>query len=214
MPLFEEKGEVQIETGVSTTSLYMVGNYSFSEKYALIANGSISYWNFLDYLSPGSHIADYLGVIGAPAPYHAFELGIGRYNLLPYSTRLLEVFFGAGYGMGYYENNIKQNFLQGFAQLNTGKKFKHVEIGWSLRTAFSGFHSQVRWSDIIEHERYKTIHLEPQFLIRVGGKRIKWFYRTGLNLAFPLSSNSMMKTIDYDPGYTMLHFSTGISYRF
>jgi hypothetical protein len=192
----------------------MVGNYAFSEKYALMATGSMSYKTiFSNYSSSGSYITDYIG-IGFPVKFHAFEFGIGRYNILPYSNRLLEVFVGAGYGMGYNSTITKQNFLQGFAQLNIGKKLNHVEIGWSLRTAFSGFHSQVKMSDMIEHERYQAIHLEPQFLIRVGGQRVRWFYRSGLNLAFPLSSNSMMKAIDIDPGHTILHFSTGISYRF
>ena len=43
MPLFEQKGELQIEAGTSTNSPFIIGSYAFSEKYAVIANGSISY---------------------------------------------------------------------------------------------------------------------------------------------------------------------------
>ena len=43
IPLFEEKGEIQIEAGASTNSVFAAGSYAFSEKFALIANGSMSY---------------------------------------------------------------------------------------------------------------------------------------------------------------------------
>ena len=48
IPLFEEKGEVQIEVGANVTDIFVTGSYAFSDKYALIANGSLSYQNFLD----------------------------------------------------------------------------------------------------------------------------------------------------------------------
>jgi len=46
IPLFEEKNEVQVEVGASTTSVYLTGGYAFSKKYAFVVNGSLSYLNF------------------------------------------------------------------------------------------------------------------------------------------------------------------------
>jgi hypothetical protein len=218
IPLFENKGEAQIETGVSTNSLYMTGSYAFSEKYAIIANGSISYTAIAgQYILPHGEWTFYWK---GDVPHYSFEAGIGRYNLLPSSERKLELFAGAGYGMSAHNftKYPNQNYKQGFIQLNTGKRYNYVEVGWSLRSQFSRFDNQhFVWYDNheygLEHEKYNAIHLEPMFVIRVGGQRVKWFYRCGINLAFPLSSNSIMKTCKIEGGYTLLHFSTGISYR-
>ena len=223
IPLFENKGEAQIETGVSTNSLYLAGNFAFSEKYAIIANGSISYPAIA-----GQSIVHYDELtlfLEGDIPHYSFEVGVGKYNLLPSSKRRLELFAGAGYGMSSYNftKYPNQNYKQCFIQVNTGKRYNYLEVGWSLRSAFSGFHHQYGVSDKdkygIEHEKYHAIHLEPLFVIRVGGQRVRWFARTGFNLAFPLSSNSLIETFVINKGYvnkgyTMFHFSTGISYRF
>ena len=222
IPLFENKGEGQIEVGASTNSLYLTGSYAFSEKFAMITNGSISYPAIA-----GQSIRHYNELTiftDGDVPHSSFEVGIGRYNLLPSSESRLEVFLGTGYGKSYsfFSKDDRQNYMQGFAQINTGKRFKHAEIGWSMRMAFSGFQYQDGYYKastypseyIIEHGKYQTFHLEPLFVIRVGGQHVKWFARTGLNLAFPLSSNSLIQTRGTDPGYTILHLSTGISYRF
>jgi len=227
VPLFEKKGEVQLETGVSTNSLYMTGSYAFSEKYAMITNGSMSYTAIAG--RNIQHHSELTFFLEGDTPHYSFETGIGRYNMLPSSERKLELFAGVGYGKASFGFNLSefpnQKYRQGFIQVNTGKRYKYVDAGWSLRSAFSGFHNQYGWSDKYNHaimnEKYKAIHLEPLFVIRVGGQRVKWFYRTGFNLAFPLSSNSVMKPLKIErnifnivEGYTLLHFSTGISYRF
>ena len=228
VPLFENKGESLIETGASTNSFYLNGSYAFSEKYAVIANGSISYPALV-----GKPIIKYNELTifrEGNVQHYSFETGIGRYNLLPPSNRRLEVFAGAGYGLkkSFWNNNNEQNYFQGFVQANIGKKYKHSEIGWSLRTAYSGFQYQHGYYKsqfdengiyqgsqlILEHESYQTFHLEPLFVIRVGGQQLRWFARAGFNLAFPLSSTSLIETLGVDKGYTIFHFSTGLSFRF
>jgi len=216
VPLFENRGEVQLEVGTSTNSLYLTGNYAFSEKYAMITNGSISYPAIAGHSL--SHINGLMTYFDGDTPHYAFEAGIGRYNLLLTSTRRLEIFAGAGYGSSNY-NFTKyphQRYFQGFVQANIGKRYQYADIGWSLRTAYSDF-----LEIFIEHINYQVFHIEPLFVVRVGGQYMKWFFRCGINLAFPLSSNSNIHLpslsrshLFSDTGYTIFHFSTGMSFRF
>ena len=216
VPLFEKKGEIQMEAGASTNSLYLTGSYAFSEKYAVIANGSVSYpalagkpirgYNELTIFTDGD------------VPHHFFEMGIGRYNLLSSSKRRLEVFAGSGYGMAYdyFSKDYKSHYFQGFMQVNAGKIYNHVEIGWSLRTVYTGFKYQYGYyisgsypnEYIIKHANYHALYIEPLFVIRVGGQHLRWFAKSGFNLGIPLSSFS--NSIDH----TIFHISTGVSFRF
>ena len=154
---------------------------------------------------------------GGDIPHYAFGAGIGRYNLLPSSDRRLEVFGGAAYGKTLESPN--PHYLQGFLQVNIGKRRRYLETGWAFRSAYSVFHGMDSfWSEkkneyIIKN--HQVFHLEPMFVVRVGGQHVKWFARIGTNLTFPLSSNSFINANGpYDRGYTILHFSTGVSYRF
>jgi len=233
VPLLEKKGEIQIEAGASTNSIFATGSYAFSEKYALITNGSMSFQNILQslYLDSGGGGVDsyYLPIGFSDVAHHSVEAGIGRYNFLPFSDRRLELFAGAGYGGAHTlsEHDKVSNF-QCFMQVNTGKRHRRFEQGWSLRTAISGFHYQHGYYKsqfdengnytgnrlIIEHGNYQALHLEPLLVIRTGGQRLKVSFRTAFNLAFPLSSPSGIKTFGIDRGYTVLHFSVGMNYRF
>jgi len=228
IPLFDEKGEVQIEIGASTNSLYLTGSYAFSEKYALIANGSMSYPGLFKYSNYGNFILDYL--LEGPIPYRSFEAGIGRYNLFSSSSgKILEVFVGAEYGLAYnlFERDDKINHLQGFVQVNTGKKINNFEIGWSLCVAYSSFHSQdVYYKSVfekrnfienrrfIDHLYFQVFHLEPLFFSKFGGERLQGFLRCGFNLTFPTTNPSLITTVGVEKGYTLIHLSMGLSYRF
>jgi hypothetical protein len=212
VPLFEKKGEVQIEAGASTNSLFLTGSYAFSEKYALIGSGSMTYCHILGRpLGPHGELSIY--PVG-DVPHRSIEAGLGRYNLFPSSEWRLEVFAGTGYGAAhsFFSDGNKQHYFQGFIQINTGKRYKHVELGWSLRTAYSGLYSQNlcfrcfsgTCGYFIEHENYQVFHLEPLFVVRTGGQHLKASFRTGFGLAFP----------SVDERYLMLHLSVGLSYRF
>ena len=218
IPLFEEKGEYQIEAGASTNSVFAAGSYAFSEKFSLIANGSMSYCYILG--KPfGWSSGEPLSIsFSGDVPHRSIEAGIGRYNLLPSSQRRLEVFAGVGYGAAHsFNSEYKQNYLLGFVQANTGKKYRHTEMGWSLRAAFSGFHESYGSTYpeyyYIENGKYQAFHLEPLFVIRTGGQRLKVSFRTGINLAFPLSFPSKIVTLRGKEGYPVFHLSCGLSYQ-
>ena len=209
VPLFENKGEVQIEAGASTNSIFATGSYAFSEKYAMAGNGSVAYSYIVD--KPVRSTNELTIFLGGDVAHRSMELSIGRYNLLPSSERRLEVFAGTGYGVAhslYSHENV--NYLLGFVQVNTGKRRKYVETGWSLRTAFSGFqneHGYYRGNEfVIDHNNYQAFHFEPLFVIRAGGQQLKMAFRSGLNYVFFLSP--------LNDGYLQIHLSIGLNYRF
>lgn len=161
-PLFEQKNEGQVELGASSNSVYLQGAYAFSDKYALIAHGNMSFRNF-------SGRYDIFNTIALSAPHKPYEplwppfdwgyfikssafshryveLGGGRYNIGS-STWKKELFAGGGcgYAFEHADNQTSKNgkfenkYWLGFVQGNIGRKWKITELGWSLRMAASGF---------------------------------------------------------------------------
>jgi len=220
VPLFEKKGEVQIEAGTSTNSIFATGSYAFSEKYALIANGNLSFHNFSPFydLSDILRKSDYslFWMTNEKLAYRSFESGLGRYNLLSSSSKWrLETFAGAMYGESRSEYwHFQNRHLQGFLQLNIGKRSKYDEIGWSSRIAYSHFSSEQEWSTDITYAKFNVFHIENFFFSRFGGEHIKVTLRYGFNLVYPGSFYSSFKNFNIDRGYSIFHFSVGLTYRF
>jgi hypothetical protein len=222
VPLFEEKGEIQIEIGASTNSLYLTGSYAFSEKYALSVAYSESFSSIFkfSYLRSGTELN--FGLIPDPTPNRLFEVSVGRYNLLPESSnRLLEVFAGLGYGMAYdhFWKDNKTRYFQCFVQVNTGKKHEKNKVGWGLRMAYSNFHNQYeRCNDEcnVVHRYFQTLHFEPMLVLRGREGNLQINFRVGFNLFVPLPISKPKAGLDsYIWISAMLsHFSLGASYRF
>jgi len=211
MPLFETKGEVQIEAGVSTTSYFATGSYAFSEKYALIANGSLSYGNFWDDIPDALTIVTF-GFAGSNVlPHHSVEMGLGRYNLLPSSKWKLETFLGAQYSMGNYHNDYDR-CLQGFTQVNIGRRYNYIETGWSLSLAYSDFQLKTLSSNTqnIKYDNANAIIAEPLVFLKLGGKQIQLFCRCGFCFLYILNSSVEISS----NFYFNAHCSTGLSFRF
>ena len=231
IPLFEEKGEVQIEAGTSTNSIFAAGSYAFSEKYAFITNFNVSFRNFskkYDF-GPDWHYAEFyiFPMPGGSFAHRSIETGIGRYNMASSSSWKREIFAGTGYGWANEGKDWKNRYLQGFVQANAGKRFKNFEIGNSLRLSGSYFMYQMPerdystgvGKDVILYRNFVVGHAEWLMCIRFGGKYLKGFVRSGLNFAYPLYlSSSEYKTIWLSRGrywnFTLYHISIGISYRF
>ena len=227
VPLFEKKGEIQLEAGASTNSLYLSGSYAFSEKYALTTNISMSYCDITG--KPIKSDIERIFFTDGDVPHRSLEMGLGRYNLFPLSKQRFEIFAGAGYGVSdSFFRHYKNNYLYSFAQANTGLRSKHIEVGWSLRMSYSGFryeegNHKSQYDDngvyqgnslIIEHGNYQALIFESLFVFRFGGQRLKGFTRGGINLAYPTTTTEKLTTFGVDRGYTMFHLSAGVSYRF
>ena len=224
-PLFEKKGEVQIEAGASANSVYGTGSYAFSEKFALIANGSLSFRNFsnrYDIVTTTSTTSgsQYFTVTNKFSHRYA-EGGLGRYNLLS-SKWKLEIFGGGGYGEAFVDFAAYKNYYWlGFFQGNFGRKWKFIEYGGSLRTAYSGFHF-IYPSDSYPHHplhlNFNNVHIEPLAFFRIGKDSLRGFVRVGFSITAPFYSFSGIKSTygiyqEYLE-YNILHLSVGLSYRF
>ena len=226
IPLFEKKGEVQIETGVSDNYVFVSGSYAFSKKYALITNGFLAFGNFSEeeYLNDLLYTISYGYLGGYISKNRYVEIGLGRYNLLPSSRWRLEAFAGAGYSMTKQGNEFSQfrkdnRYYQGFTQANISRKLKRTEIGWSLRMAYSDFQfkSFPRHSQEMIYHNFGALHVEPLMFFRFGGKHFHGVVRGGHDFLYPLSSSARDGIYHgkFDLFYVnRMHLSVGLSYRF
>jgi len=223
-PLFEKKGETQIEVGTSINSPFLIASYSFSEKYALIGSGSLSYRNFMNvYERPGMEFDLFSFPDGAFA-HRAVELGIGRYNIRPSSNYKLEVFIGGMYGNAKENKDWKNNYYQCFIQTNIGRKKEHFELGGAFRLAFSLFDNYKPYkyspssSPQVLHNTFGVAHTEALLFMKFGGENLKGVFRFGLNVAIPFISTSNREIIWHRPienrNYSLFHISIGLTYRF
>jgi hypothetical protein len=232
-PLFTQKNEKQVEVSVSTNSARFACGYAFSEKYAVILNGNISYKNFTnryDLLSENTEIAiDVIpDLFGANVKIGEFanryiEMGLGRYNLINGKWKL-EAFVGYGYGIAddtSWNMNYHANYNLCFAQMNYGIVHRHFDFGSSLRLAGSSYN--FKWTDeteytTIHHRDFNLLHIEPQVFFRFGGKFLKGVVRLGYSysVAFHSFNNvDLVKGVhDGKLQTTALHFSLGLNYKF
>ena len=238
IPLLEEKGEKQVELTASTNSLHLSTNYAFSDKYALMTNGGLSYGNFSKHYdvfeTKGSriHSGGYLQPdIGNSEFCHRYgEVGIGRYNI--FQTKIkLEVFTGVGYGVA--KDQLEQihydaDYYMGFVQLNFGSTLRNINFGCALRVASSYYDytisrdsvqiSQNYNSGIFENVNFSLIHIEPISFVRIGTENLKFVFQWGFSFYEPITlPDKEFSTRGIDHGYvntTNLHFSIGVNYKF
>lgn len=232
-PFFTQKDEKQVEISASTNSARMSCAYAFSQKYAVILNGNISYKNFTNRYDLYSYeteitigmIPDLFGKnmnIGEFANRY-IEAGLGRYNLLNGKTKF-EAFGGFGYGIAEdtsWNLSYKAKYNLCFAQMNYGIARRHIDFGFSIRMAGSSYN--FRWTDetdytTIHQRNFDLLHIEPQIFLRFGGKRLKGVARVGTSFS---NSFQSFKNIDLIKGIhngkiqtTLLHFSLGLNYKF
>ena len=237
-PLFEKKNEVEIEAGASTNSIFAAVNYAFTNKYAFIANGSMSFRNFSKWYDLSYKVGDeYQGSGGGgnwfdlselfnndnPYKHRSVEAGFGRYNILNINKLLfLEAFAGASYGDAKIIDNEYYKFdswhALGFVQANFGLKLKNIlECGFSTRFQYSYLEGKQTYLMDTQSEIKKfninAFHWQQFGFCKIGNKHIKGVVRLGINI--PLySENKTVKTNGLGYGYTLLHFSIGMNCSF
>lgn len=229
VPLLENKGETQIDIGASTTSLYLSGDYAFSNKYAIQFNGNASFHNFSSYYdiftndstnrTGGMFTPDY---DWGEFSHRYGEIGIGRYNILN-SDWKLETFIGSGIGTGFEEvYDMHSDYYLGFIQCNAGRKLKNnnFEFGFACRIAYSNFNLVYdRFEDGNKTElSFDNISAEPNVFFRVGTRSVRFYSKIGFNILYCFDS---FEGIDLARGirdeqfnFTSLHFSIGLNFRF
>lgn len=243
IPLLEEKNEGQIEVGVSTNSLYLLGNYAITDKLAIMASGNLSFYNFSHRydLFDGwksmvlNHYTDF--TIDDYDYSHVYgELGLGGYNLVDLPRLKLETFAGGGYGYAatdrsnhQKEMDAKNRYFLVFSQTNIAfrsklKKENYVEVGGAIRLAYSHFNysfEPLYWDQEKLSLRYNNIFIEPTALFRIGSQTVRFVFKVGLSIrgTFEKYKEMIINGDDYPglkngkPVTTKSHISIGINFR-
>lgn len=228
-PLHEEKGEKQIELALSSIGAHLVGNYSFSDNYALMLNGNLSYKNFTGFYDIWD-AADINFSNNFQEFAHRYgELGIGRYGIL--KTRMkLEVFTGYGYGVSFEDEKLVSgtkvkydtDYHLGFLQINYGYRSDFISAGGGLRLAFSNFNLRypIDYEEPIGYAKldYTNFHIEPFAFVKVGKGKLKFVYKFNLSLVYsyniPKGLNLNYGINDGSMVYTPINTHLGINYTF
>ncbi len=227
-PLFDEKGETQIELSASTNSLSLNAACAFSEKFGVMIDGSSSYGNYSEYndlfnKKGDIHPTSVTDPIEQGIYNHNYaEVGFARFDMLNHSVLKLETFVGGGYGRakdcyeGSYES-YKNSYGTAFAQVNFGAKLTNFSAGASTRLS-SSFHDY-EWNystPDLKRNDFVMFHVEPMLFVRAGGKHLKVV--TKLGLSFPIKTESFSDLASLVPSAetntTQAHISLGIHYTF
>ncbi|MCQ2958595.1 MAG: hypothetical protein MJ198_00205 [Bacteroidales bacterium] len=225
-PLFEEKGEKQVAVSVSSNSVSLSFADAFSEKYAVMLDGNVSYGNFTDYndafTKKGTSSRSYtdLSIYGKYS-HRYFEASVGRFNLTDNENFKLEAFLGAGYGIAdevESSENYHNKYALAFAQVNLGQHVNWFEWGTSVRLSSSL--NMFDWNDDYNkayNQNFYMFHFEPMIFCRLGGEHLKFEPRVGLSLPVSSSSFDFIESKIKDSDYyrtTLLHVSLGLHYKF
>ncbi|MCL2329427.1 MAG: hypothetical protein FWC39_13060 [Bacteroidetes bacterium] len=241
IPLLEKKGEFQGEAGASTNSIYANAAYAFTDHIAASVSGNLSYKNFSNQYDIFSIILPPL-LSSSKFAHRYAEASVGAVNVLRSETSgkpILEIFGGMGRGRATDNESICNwyrcdntdcacDYYSFFAQGNFGVKecfgIKQpiFETGLSMRLAYSLFNYVANKNDdFLFQTNFGAFHIEPMGFVRVGGEKLKFVYRQGLNLAFTkkdptgehYSFRGFNETNIGKLRYTIFHFSIGASYR-
>ena len=200
IPLISEKGDLQVDAGITTCiTANVTASYGLTDKIALQVFGSI--------------------VNG-----YYFQAAAGPYKKLKNGS-ILELYNGIGYGYGDAYNDANPGHLSGnyqvvFSQLNygvTNRSFLNSDLGISLKTGY--MHSYMKddnYYDIYSYDPYRqvdfirdhSILLEPTAFWRFGGKNLKFGIKAGTVLFYEFTSQN--KSFPVGP----LNIGMSLSYRF
>lgn len=228
-PLHEEKGEKQIEAALSSIGAHVAGNYSFSDKYALMLNGNLSYKNFTGFYDIWDATGNDFSNNFQEFAHRYGELGIGRYGILK-SRMKLEVFTGYGYGVSFEDektlSGVKvkydSDYHLGFLQVNYGYRSSFISAGGGLRLAYSDFNLRypVNYDAPVEYTtlNYNNFHIEPFAFVKVGKGKLRFVYKFALSLVYnyniPGGLNLKYGINDGSMVYTPINMHLGVNYNF
>lgn len=235
IPLLEEKYETQLEAGVTTNSLYFMGSFAVADKWAIMANGNLSFFNFSNRFDIFDEIKN--GFYYSTDDYnfsHMYgELGFGRIKMVDAPQLKLELFGGGGYGAAssYNDNYSKKSsigenrYFLIFAQSNIGSKWKlkknnFIEIGGALRLAYSHFnydHDSIDFQLTEKNFKYNNIHIEPTGFFRIGSNLVRFILKFGFSVRCTFENygeyNNYYGINIGKPVSTHTHVSVGINFR-
>jgi hypothetical protein len=216
IPLLEKKGEGEIAAGLTTNSFCAMGSYAITKDIAVEVSGSATYSNLFK-----RNLLD----IDDPFVHKYIEAGIGKINLIPQSSIIMEVFGGYGYGDAINSDakfhqyavipQYKSHYHLGFMQFDIGKRWKYVEVGGALRAAISDIH--FNYSDDFTNTkinaRFNNLHIEPDIFVRAGKGKVRPVLKYGLGVS-RWFSQPKEEIVRNEWFCVTFHWSIGVSFRF
>ena len=190
VPLFTEKGELQLAAYHGSNGLTAQGAVSVIDHVAVIGNFGYSVYE------DGDEQSDRKQTLGA--------LGVGYYSNFSRAGRI-EVYGGYGRGNSsaydFFDLGDKlkteAKFEQWFLQGNVGMGNKIVEGAVSYRLSYINFYDvKVLGATQESSSPMEELMMEPAFTIRVGGENLKFVTQAGIS--FPYDSHTKF---DYQPFY-------------
>ena len=223
IPLLEKQGEIQMEAGVSTNSIYANISGAITDDFAVSLNGNLSYRNFTHYYDVFTHkddkgpkdnlfftMPDLRGMFA----HRYMEVSVGKINIRPTFPMKLEIFGGTGMGRAtdfveYSSNrcdNYEVDYYSIFGQGNLGLKKRIIEAGASLRLVYTMFNylSEYEYSSgeqSLFQYKFGAMSFEPMGFARIGRGNLKAVLRIGFNFMFRMNLNQELELNRDDTGY-------------
>lgn len=193
VPLFTEKGELQLSGYHGSNGLTAQGAVTFIDHLAIIGN-----FGYTVHEDEDSH---------KNKKQKVGELGVGYYNTFSRAGKF-EIYggYGRGNSMAYDFFDLEENdtrtdakFEKWFIQGNLGLGNRIVEGAISYRMTYvnfyevKGMHHQ---TGVLHYDPMEELMLEPSFTIKVGSENLKFVSQAGLT--FPYDDYAKF---DYFPFY-------------
>ena len=202
IPLISEKKDLRVDAGVSSgVSAHGTVSYGLTDKVAVQVFGR--YGNDVDEF------------------YLQGSAGIFKKHLNEYIT---EFYGGYGYGETSYSKHDDQGYLSGnyklyFLQWNIGQKdrrFANLDYGLSMKAGLltTSMLDRGYWvTDYMYPEpgtlyHDKSLLLEPNAMIRIGGEKLKFTMKFGTCLLYKFTHT------DYHLPYSKWSVGIGVNYHF
>ena len=201
VPLFKEKNELSINAGASSNGADIQAAYSFTDHFAVMANGS--FFN--------ANTAEPTGVYRKENNFG--ELGVGYFTHIGEDI-IGEIYSGFGMGKAYNQSNYWIE-LNSFNRVDYNKIFVQPSIGF-VSNIFE-LAASIRWS-YVDYYNFKSdspisygnlpnrsanMFIEPALTARAGYKSVKVFGQVGA--ALPTTA----VTYNYRP----IMFSMGVNIK-
>jgi hypothetical protein len=226
-PSFDKKGQMEVELGTSTNSLYQNMGYSITDNLSIISSGFISY-DFLDKNEYAEYrwSGEYFEYLPSPYKNKYIDLAVGMYKSK--NETLKSIYIGTGLGNSNYRykysSDGSQKYVRNnsynifFAQLNYGKMKDNLDYGLTSRISYSfyPFKSEILNSnslneDIKSNVEYHIFGIQPCVYLNITKNRFVYTFNAGTYLT-NYNKYSDWFVRDY-PQNTLIHLSIGLKYK-
>jgi hypothetical protein len=197
IPLIARKGDARLNAGISLMKYHATVSVGISDKIAIQTYGSTG----------GDHV-------------YYVQQSVGYYKDLG-NKKVMEVYSGFGYGYGDAYNDANPGDLYGnyqvyFSQFNIGKigcKFANTDLGIALKAGY--LHSKLTDNNYYinifpplppEIFNYDCLLIEPQAILRLGGKKLKLCLQAG--------STGIYEFTNKDKWFPYLHLNLGFGFNY